>query len=68
MKLNFFFKVNAGPNIGIGHLQRCINLAEGLKSKKNNIIFLINISSKDYIKKIKKKILKLKFLKVIIFY
>ena len=61
--MNFFFKVNAGPNIGIGHLQRCINLAEGLKSKKNNIIFLINISSKDYIKKIKKKNFKVKVFK-----
>ena len=53
--MNFFFKVSAGENIGIGHLQRCLNLATGLNKKKNNIIFLVNKSSKKYIKKIKKK-------------
>ena len=45
--------VNAGPNIGIGHLQRCLNLAEFLKNK-HKVTFIFCDTPKLILKEIKK--------------
>lgn len=36
------FRVDAGPGIGLGHLQRCLSLADALRSKQADCLFLSN--------------------------
>lgn len=61
--MNFFFKVNADENIGVGHLQRCINLAKIIKERNHKVIFLINFKTKKYTHKIKKEKILVKIFK-----
>jgi len=39
--INVFFRVDSGPQIGLGHLQRCLSLAKALSSKGNASHFVI---------------------------
>lgn len=52
-KKNLAFKISANSKVGLGHLIRCIKIADHIK-KKYNIIFLVeknfNINLKKYIK------------------
>lgn len=47
------FRTNAGPNIGYGHLFRCIALAKAIKKKSEilEIIFIINKAAVEIVKK-----------------
>ena len=62
-KKNIAFKISANNKVGLGHLIRCIKIAEHIK-KKYNIIFLVeknfNLNLKKYIK-FEFKIIKSKF-------
>ena len=49
--MSFLFKVEAGPDIGIGHLKRMINLGNQLNVKKKNITWFIK-GSKEIAKSI----------------
>ena len=51
--MHFYIKTDANENIGSGHLQRCLNLAEFLKND-NKITFLFCNTSSLIIKEVKK--------------
>jgi len=38
--MNFVFRTDASKEIGTGHVIRCLNLADALKAKGNNVIFI----------------------------
>ncbi|MBU2599097.1 UDP-2,4-diacetamido-2,4,6-trideoxy-beta-L-altropyranose hydrolase [bacterium] len=40
MKRRIVFRVDGGGSIGLGHIMRCLNLAEGLKEKGMQCIFI----------------------------
>lgn len=42
MKPSVFFRVDAGPGIGLGHLQRCLSLATALAESGSQVSFLVN--------------------------
>ncbi len=48
MEKEIVFRVNAGKNIGLGHLSRCLSLAESFPGK-TNIHFLIKTEDSDFI-------------------
>ena len=54
MNENVAFRFDAESNIGIGHLMRCIALAEELIKRGNNCFFLTKTNEEKLIKKIKK--------------
>ena len=49
------FRVDASGTIGFGHLSRCINLAEVLRSRGNEVLFVCQdiakclVFRKDYV-------------------
>ena len=51
---NLFVRVDAGVQIGDGHFLRCLTLANSLKKKFDQIIFISNQLPKHFIKKIKR--------------
>jgi len=51
---NLFVRVDAGIEIGDGHFLRCLTLADRLKNKNNQIIFISNKLPKHFIEKIKR--------------
>ncbi len=51
---NLFIRVDAGVQIGDGHFLRCLTLANKLKNKNNQIIFISNKLPKHFVEKIKK--------------
>ena len=52
--MHFYIKTDANEDIGSGHLQRCLNLAEFLK-KENDVTFLFCNTSSLIIKEVKEK-------------
>ncbi|MEW5766977.1 MAG: hypothetical protein AB1797_05030 [bacterium] len=40
MKRQIIFRVDGGPHIGWGHIRRCLSLAEGLRKKKIQSVFI----------------------------
>jgi UDP-2,4-diacetamido-2,4,6-trideoxy-beta-L-altropyranose hydrolase len=51
--MNIAFRVDAYEAIGLGHIMRCLNLAQSLKKQKINIFFISSIDNNKIIKKIK---------------
>jgi len=51
---NLFVRVDAGIEIGDGHFLRCLTLANSLKKKFDQIIFISNQLPKHFIEKIKR--------------
>ena len=51
---NLFVRVDAGIEIGDGHFLRCLTLANRLKNKNNQIIFISNKLPKHFVEKIKR--------------
>ena len=51
--MNIAFRVDAYEAIGLGHIMRCLNLAQSLRKQKINIFFISSIDSNKIIKKIK---------------
>ena len=51
---NLFIRVDAGIEIGDGHFLRCLTLANSLKKKFSQIIFISNQLPKHFTEKIKK--------------
>ena len=49
MKNNLFIRVDSSPEIGIGHMMRCLTLAQELKNNFDKIIFLTQKNSGDFI-------------------
>ena len=49
MKNNLFIRVDSSPEIGIGHMMRCLTLAQELKNNFDKIIFLTQKDSGDFI-------------------
>ena len=49
---NIAFRFDASPSIGMGHLTRCLALAEELKKRNKKCFFLSKTSEKKLIKKI----------------
>ena len=49
MKKNLFIRVDSSPEIGIGHMMRCLTLAQELKNNFDKIIFLTQKDSGDFI-------------------
>jgi len=49
MEKNLFIRVDASPEIGIGHIMRCLTLAQELKNNFDKIIFLTQKDSGDFI-------------------
>ena len=45
--MKFFFKVNFSSEIGLGHIKRCINLANNLQSKFSLTFLVINNDLKN---------------------
>ena len=54
MKKNLFIRVDASPEIGIGHIMRCLTLAQELKNNFDKIIFLTRKDSGDFTETIMK--------------
>ena len=54
MKKNLFIRVDASPEIGIGHMLRCVALAEELRNTFDKIIFLSKKNSGSIIEVILK--------------
>jgi len=52
--LNIAFRADASESIGIGHLIRCLALAEELKNKNHSCFFVTKIQNKDLIERIEK--------------
>jgi len=52
--LNIAFRADASADIGIGHLIRCLALAEELKNKGHSCFFVTKIENKELINKIEK--------------
>ena len=49
MKNNLFIRVDSSPEIGIGHMMRCLTLAQELKNNFDKIIFLTQKDSGNFI-------------------
>ena len=49
MKNNLFIRVDSSSEIGIGHMMRCLTLAQELKNNFDKIIFLTQKDSGDFI-------------------
>ena len=53
--MNVAFRVDSSNTIGAGHITRCLRLAEELKYKSNNIIFISKNIEGNFNKLVKKK-------------
>ena len=61
--MNVAFRVDSSNTIGAGHITRCLRLAEELKYKSNNIIFISKNIEGNFNKLVKKKKFKLILIK-----
>lgn len=61
--MKFGIRTDGGQNVGMGHLQRCLNLAEQLKKEETEVIFIIKKNSivKEKIEKKEFKVIELNF-------
>ena len=39
--MSFFIRADANPNIGMGHVMRCLSIADALRDSKQDVIFIL---------------------------